>query len=50
MMPIHEATAIATREDQSVKGATKRPPRTEPTIIPDDECVLPIFYYVNRIY
>jgi hypothetical protein len=44
MMPIHEATAIATREGRSVKGAIKRPPRTEPTIIPDDERVLPILF------
>jgi hypothetical protein len=37
IMPIHEAIIIATKVGQSVKGAIKRPPRTEPTMVPDDE-------------
>jgi hypothetical protein len=35
-------TSEATREAPPVKGANKRPPTTEPKIVPNDECVFPI--------
>jgi hypothetical protein len=42
-------TLEATREAPPVKGANKRPPETEPKIVPNDKCVNPILLLLKSM-